>query len=68
MILGCREGMEAVLPFREPEVEFLTRVNEHGEIVPELLTNDPALADRIRQHPQLLWKVSNVKEHRRRRR
>jgi len=39
-------------------------VLERGEIVPELLTGDEALAARIRQHPQLLWKVKHVREHR----
>jgi hypothetical protein len=51
------------LPFEDYEREFLVRVNEKGEIAPELLTGDDELAARIRQHPQLLWKVKHVRGH-----
>ena len=53
-----------VLPFDDHEREFLVRVIEQGEIAPELLTGDDELAARIRQHPQLLWKVKHVRAHR----
>ncbi len=60
----CRERLAMVLPFEAHEREFLERVLERGEIVPELLTDDSDLAERIRQHPQLRWKALNVREHR----
>jgi hypothetical protein len=64
MARECRERVGLILPFADHEREFLVRVNERGEIAPELLTGDDGLAVRIRQHPQLLWKVKNVREHR----
>lgn len=64
LVHACCERVGQVLPFQDHEREFLMRVNEQGEIAPELLTDDDELATRIRQHPQLLWKVKNVREHR----
>ena len=63
LIQECRERVGLVLPFEDHEREFLVRVNEQGEIAPELLTGDDELVARIRQHPQLLWKVKHVRVH-----
>ena len=60
----CIEGLSAVLPYESRETEFLDAIQERGEIRPELLTSDPALQERIRSHPALLWKALNVKRHR----
>lgn len=65
LVHECRERVGLVLPFEDREHEFLARVNEQGEITPELLTGDDGLAARIRQHPQLLWKVKHVRKYRR---
>jgi len=64
LVHECRERVGLVLPFEDHEREFLVRVNEQGEITPELLTGDDELATRIQQHPQLLWKVKHVRERR----
>jgi len=63
LVSECRTAMAVVLPLRATELEFLERINQHGEIRPELLTADPVMAERIAQHPQLLWKATNVKQH-----
>ena len=60
----CRALMKAVLPLEENEIEFLSRLNEGGEIVPELLTPDSEEQRVIASHPGLLWKVLNVRQHR----
>jgi len=59
----CREGLSVLLPFKEPEMEFLDLLLENGELVPSLLTTDEDLQERIRQHPLLEWKALNVREH-----
>ncbi len=61
----CRELLTVVLPLQPNEREFLDRLNDYGEIVPELLTAATGLQSVIRSHPGLLWKAKNVKEHRR---
>jgi hypothetical protein len=53
-----------VLPFESHELEFLTRLNERGEIAPELITDEAELQSVIRSHPGLLWKAINVREYR----
>jgi len=63
LVEECRRAMDLVLPFRSAELEFLERINGDGEIRPELLTTDPAMHERITLHPQLLWKATNVKQH-----
>ena len=63
----CRELLAAVLPLEPHEREFLDRLNDHGEIAPELLTSVTDLQSVIRSHPGLLWKAMNVRQHRGRR-
>ena len=59
-----RGALGGLLPLRETELSFLTRLNDHGEIRPELLTSDTDLQARLLIHPGLLWKAQNVRQHR----
>ena len=63
LIDQCRSLLSAVLPLAAPEVEFLARLNDYGEVVPELLTDDADLATIIRNQPGLQWKALNVRKH-----
>jgi predicted nucleotidyltransferase component of viral defense system len=63
LLAECRELLRRVLPLSSGELEFLTRLNEGGEIVPGLLTDEPRLAEAIAHHPALLWKAQNVRRH-----
>jgi hypothetical protein len=45
------------------EIEFLDRLNDLGEITPELLTAEPDMQQRLRDHPGLRWKALNVRKH-----
>lgn len=64
LVERTRERLAAVLPLRSNEVEFLDVLLDLGEVRPELLTDDPALRDRLHAHPALLWKAQNVRAHR----
>ena len=64
LVVECRDMLSIVLPMTSPEREFLDRLNDRGEIVPELLTDDADHQAIIRSHPGLLWKALNVREHR----
>lgn len=61
LVEECRASLSAVLPLAPSEREFLDRLLDSGEIVPELLTSDPELARRIASQPGLLWKAHNVR-------
>lgn len=63
LVRETRELMSAVLPLSEREFEFLDRLNGAGDIVPRLLTDDPAMDAIIQSHPGLQWKAQNVKKH-----
>ena len=63
LVTECRERLFLVLPLREQEQEFLRRLNDQGEISPELLTTDPAMQTVVREHPGLRWKSLNVRLH-----
>ena len=52
-----------MLPLNDQELEFLRRLNDEGEITPELLTTDPAMQVTVRGHPGLKWKALNVRKH-----
>ncbi len=56
----CRARLSVVLPLRKEEHEFLTLLNDGGEINPALLTSDDAMKATIREHPALRWKALNV--------
>jgi predicted nucleotidyltransferase component of viral defense system len=60
----CRERLSALLPLRSEEIEFFDRLNDRGEIVPELLTADAEMQQLLRSHPGLRWKALNVRQHR----
>jgi predicted nucleotidyltransferase component of viral defense system len=64
LVEECRELVGRLLPLRGNELEFLARLNDSGEIVPELLTEDERVRGIIRVHPGLLWKAWNVKQYR----
>jgi predicted nucleotidyltransferase component of viral defense system len=63
LIKEARSLLSVVLPLTRSEHEFLERLNGNGEIIPELLTNDPAMQEVIRGHPGVNWKAVNIKRH-----
>ena len=63
LVEDCRDLLSLVLPLDSREREFLDRLNDRGEVVPELLTDDARLHDLIRSHPALRWKALNVRKH-----
>jgi predicted nucleotidyltransferase component of viral defense system len=64
LVAECRERLALVLPLRDHETEFIRRLNDQGEIAPELITADPAMHATLREHPGLMWKALNVRKHR----
>jgi len=62
LVRETRELMSAVLPLVDHEREFLERLNEAGDIVPELLTDDPVMQAIIHDHPGLNWKALRVRK------
>jgi hypothetical protein len=63
LVEDCRDRLSAVLPLAPKEIEFLERLNDRGDIAPELLTTAPDMQAIIRVHPGLRWKALNVKKH-----
>lgn len=63
LVAECRDHLSALLPLRPGEIEFLDRLNDRGEIAPELLTADAEMQQRLRDHPGLRWKALNVRKH-----
>ncbi len=64
LVAECKDLLSIVLPLEAKEREFLDRLNDHGDIAPELLTDDSGLQEVIRAHPGLLWKALNVQKYR----
>ncbi len=63
LLAECEAALQVVLPLEQHELDFLERLLEYGDIVPELLTTDEAMQERIRSHPALSWKAQNVKSY-----
>ena len=64
LVAECRERLSALLPLNAAELEFLRRLNDLGEIAPELITGDLTMQAIVREHPGLRWKALNVRQHR----
>jgi hypothetical protein len=54
-------AIRRVLNWSKNERAFLDRFLDRAEIEPRLLTEDPALAERIRKQPMLLWKQQHLR-------
>ncbi len=63
LVRECQAKLKEVLPFNDPEREFLDLLLEKGEIDASALTPDKALQERIQNQPLLQWKALNVKRH-----
>jgi len=59
----CKKALGLVMPIKKSEKEFLNRLLDHGEIIPEFLTKDEGLLERLKSHPGLKWKALNVRKH-----
>ena len=63
LVAECRDLLSVVLPLTPDEVTFMRRLNDHGDIVAELLTGDEEEQATIRNHPGLRWKALNVQKY-----
>jgi predicted nucleotidyltransferase component of viral defense system len=63
LVERSRRLVGQLLPLSTGEQEFLTHLNDQGEVRPELLTEDIGLQDVIREHPGLRWKALNVRKY-----
>lgn len=64
LVSECREGMKRFLPLPPEHLEFLNRLNDQGEIVPELVTQDAGMCALLQAHPMMNWKAVNVRQFR----
>ncbi len=64
LVEEVRDRLSVILPLEAHEHDFLDRLNDRGEIAPELLTDAPGMQETLRSHPGLLWKAQNVRRHR----
>ena len=55
-------ALRLVLPFRPAERAFVDRARSHADVVPELLTDDPLLQQRIAAEPWLKWRTQKIRE------
>jgi hypothetical protein len=55
-------AIRRMLKWSKKERAFLDRFLDSAEIEPRLLTEDPALGERIRRQPMLLWKQQHLRK------
>ena len=63
LVEECRQALSILLPLPDKAIEFLTKINELGQIEPDLITTDRSLQEIITRHPSLNWKAQNVREY-----
>jgi hypothetical protein len=64
LVRETQENLARILPFNSDEQEFLEALLQRAQILPEHLTDDPAMIDTIRNQPMLHWKALNVRQFR----
>jgi predicted nucleotidyltransferase component of viral defense system len=64
LVRETQENLARVLPFNGGEREFLETLLERAEILPENLTGDSAMIEKIKNQPMLHWKALNVRQFR----
>jgi predicted nucleotidyltransferase component of viral defense system len=62
LVEETRERMSVVLPLARQEREFIGRLNDAGDIAPELLARDASMQAAIREHPGIKWKALSVQQ------
>ncbi|MFU8797201.1 MAG: nucleotidyl transferase AbiEii/AbiGii toxin family protein [Gammaproteobacteria bacterium] len=50
-----RQGLSKLLPLSEHELLFINKVRNESVIMPELITNDNILSEKISSHPAINW-------------
>jgi hypothetical protein len=60
MVDFCQQQLKDLVNFDEKEQEFLSKIQEEGLIMPELITEDASFAERIMYHPALQWRAKNA--------
>jgi len=63
----CTRAIERLLAWTAREREFIDRLSDDGEIVADLIADDPTTRALVRGQPSLQWKAQNVREFRKRR-
>jgi hypothetical protein len=56
-----KAAISVVLPFNKVEQEFLECLQRHGEIRPELISDDQSFCERVSKHPLLHWRMQQAK-------
>ena len=55
-----RNKLKALLfPLTDDEQRFLDEIHEHGKVNPELICDDDIVMQRIKSHPNLMWRIYN---------
>lgn len=62
LIEETKNALSKVMPFDANEIEFLERLADHGEIKPELLSDDEDFNTRVKNHPSLQWRAIQAKK------
>lgn len=57
LVEECKSHLSSVLPFKKDEIEFLNRLQNHGEIIPEILSDNVNFCERVKIHPLLHWRA-----------
>ena len=57
MVLELRQALSNILPLRKNEIDFIQAIRSAGQIMPELITADKILSEKILSHPALHWAV-----------
>lgn len=63
LLSECQLVLTKLLPLNSNEIEFLNALLDRGKILPELISDDKCVCDKIALQPGLLWKAHNIKQY-----
>jgi hypothetical protein len=61
LVAHAKTFLSSFFPLQKHEMEFISKVRTSGMIEPQLITDDPQLVSKIRNHPALLWRALQAK-------
>ncbi|HHT0591914.1 TPA: nucleotidyl transferase AbiEii/AbiGii toxin family protein [Legionella anisa] len=63
LVQECQKAFQHFLPLKDNEHSFLHQLLDNGLIKPELISNDLALIENIKNHPAIKWSAQQAKRN-----
>lgn len=57
----CREALQILFPLKNNEIQFYNQLFDHGNIQPELISEDKSFCEKVKKHPGIVFQANQAK-------